>query len=691
MGTSLWEELPETPLGCRTGVKMETLPGIMPSINQGGKLSMERQIPTTCTLDCPCRCSILVTVKDGEIVSHTADPGNPYTRSFLCSKGNDYVKRYASPNRLLTPMVRKADSFVPISWDEALDLAADKLSRTRKEFGPLSTLWTQYSGSQSLLNLAVIPRVFFIHLGGSTMTAGGVSVDALQAAQNHDFGACLPHSGNDLLNSKNIVIWGRNPAVSHTHLIPFIKDARKKGAKLTVIDPRYSETAELADRHIAPRPGGDGYLAIAVAREVHRRQGKDPDYVTAWGNGWEDYKALLNRYSDAELIQKADVTDEDIRYLADAYWEGRPCATYPGLGVNWYKNGGANSRLIHSLIFMSGNVGIPGGGANFFFMEFPFGLQVFREEMARARERGVALVKPRKILLPQLGMELEQSQDPPVKLAWIAMFNPVATAPDSNRLRKALRKLDYVIVTEQFMTATAQCADLVLPVTTYLEEDDVVHSHGDYYIGPVNAAVPPRGESRSNLWIFQQLAQRMGFGDALKGTPWDWIARCWAPLTAQGITLEQARQGVTWLKYPDVPYQNGAFRTQDGKFPFITQYDDRPEPTPGLTLLAVKTASLLNSQLLPEDATDIPRVRLNPATMSEKGIKDGDRVVIQSALDSIEVKAEASPKTRRDVAEILPSQWKADGGGVNRLREAVLSDLGPTAAVNEAKVELSKS
>ncbi len=651
---------------------------------------MEQQIATTCTRDCPCRCSILVTVKDGEIVSHKADPRNPYTRSFLCSKGNAYPKRYASPNRLLTPMLRKGDSFLPISWDDALDLAAEKLSQTRKTYGPLSTLWAQYSGSQSLLNLAVIPRVFFIHLGGSTMTAGGISIDALQAAQNNDFGACLPHSGKDLLNSKNIVIWGRNPAVSHSHLIPFIKDARKKGAKLTVIDPRYSETAELADRHIAPRPGGDGYLAIAVAREVHRRQGKDPDYVTARGDGWEDYKAMLNRYTDAELREKADVTEEDIRHLADAYWEGSPCATYPGLGVNWYEQGGAHSRLIHSLIFMSGNVGIPGGGANFFFMEFPFGTQVFREEMAKARERGVSLVKPRKILLPQLGMELEKSQDPPVKLAWIAMFNPVATAPDSNRLRKALRKLDFVIVTEQFMTATAECADLVLPVTTYLEEDDVIHSHGDYYIAPVNAAVPPRGESRSNLWIFQNLAKKMGFGDALAGTPRDWISRCWAPLAEQGITIEQVTQGATWLKFPDVPYQNGAFRTPNGKFQFITHYDGRPEATADLTLLTVKTASLLNSQLLPEEATAIPGVRLNPATMSAKGIKDGDIVVVQNGLDSIEAKAEASPGTRRDVVEILPSQWKADGGGVNRLREAVLSDLGPTAAVNETKVKLAK-
>jgi len=650
---------------------------------------MEQQVSTSCTRDCPCTCSILVRVKDGEIVSQKADPRNPYTRNFLCVKGNTYLKRYASPDRLLTPLVRKGNGFEPISWDDALDLAADKLRSTREESGPLSTLWAQYSGSLSLLNL-VMPRVFWIQLGGSTVTAGGISIDALQAAQLNDFGACLLHGPEDILNSKNIVIWGRNPSVTNVHLIPYIKEARRNGAKLTVIDPRTTETAMIADRHIALRPGGDGYLAIAVAREIRRRQGNEPDFVHERGYDWEGYAALLDRYADEDLLDKADVTREAVSHLASAYWDDSPCSTYMGLGLSWWKQGGAHTRLVHALTFMSGNIGVRGGGANLYNMEFPFGTEVFREEMNKAGERGVQLVKPRRILLPRVADEIAKCEDPPIRVVWIAMFNPVATAPDSNHLKKVLRERDFVIVTEQFMTATAECADLVLPVTTYLEEDDVIHSHGHFFLGPVNAAVPPRGEARSNFRILQELAEKMGFGEALAGSPWDWISRCWGPLADQGVSMEQVKKGPVKRTQTLVPYENGTFRTSDGKFRFITEYEGRPERSPGLTLLMVKKPSFLNSQLLEEDAETIPTVSLNPSVMTDLGLKDGDRISVRSSLDQIEAVAKTSGKTRPDVAELGPSIWKNDQGGINRLREAVISDLGPTAAVNETLVSISK-
>ncbi|MFC1857533.1 molybdopterin-dependent oxidoreductase [Thermodesulfobacteriota bacterium] len=650
---------------------------------------MEKAIPTTCTRDCPDGCSILVTVENGKIISHRANPQNFYTRSFLCIKGNNYVKRHASPNRILNPMLRKGDDFKPVSWDDALDLVAEKLTQTRQESGPLSSLWLQYSGSLSFLNL-IIPRIFWIYLGGSTMTAGGLSIDALEAAQKNDFGACLIHHPTDLLNSKNIVIWGKNPAVTNFHLIPFIKEAQKNGAKLTVIDPRFSETAQLADRHIAPAPGGDGYLAIAVTREIRRRQDKAPDFVRERSTGWDDYMALLDRYADPDLLKEADVTEEEVSHLAAAYWNDKPTATHIGLGVNWWKNGGVHSRLVHSLIFFSGNVGIPGGGANFFSTGFPFDTQIFREEMAKAKALEVNLVKPRKFLIPLLAQEIEKAQDPPIRLAWIAMMNPVAAGPDSLHLAKVLRNLDFVIVTEQFMTATAKCADLVLPVTTYLEEDDVIHSHGQPHIGPVNAAVPPRGEARSNLWIFNKVLERLGLEDAISTSPWEWISRGLKPLEKEGITLEKVKQGPVRRNLPVIPYQDGKFFTPDGKFQFVTDYVGRPEPEPGLNLLMVKVKDLLNSQLLPEDAAPCPKVHLNPDAMQELGIKDGDRVWVRSKLDQLEAIAAASTRTRTDTAEMAPCQWENDQGGINRLREAIPSDMGPTVAFNETRVSIHK-
>ena len=647
-------------------------------------------IPTTCTRDCPCGCSILVSVEDGRIVSHKADPRNPVTGNFLCVKGNRYLKRFSSPERILTPRRRKGGSFSPVSWDEALDLAAEKLTRTREAHGALSTLWAQYSGSLSLLNL-FMPRIFWIHFGGATSTRGGISIDALLAAQEQDFGACLVHEPEDLLKARHIVIWGRNPAVTNVHLMPFIKKARKKGATLTVIDPRRTETAQRADQHIAPRPGSDGYLAIALAREIRRRQGETPEFVRKNSTGWLEYLDLLDIYDDGELLQKADVSAEQVSRLATCYWDEKPCATFLGLGINWWKQGGAHSRLIDAAIFLSGNVGLPGGGANFFNMVFPFGVNLFREEVERAKARGVQMAKQRRILLPLLGREIEKAQEPPIRTAWFSMFNPVASAPDSNHLKKVLKDLDFVIVTEQFMTATARCADLVLPATTYLEENDVMYAHGHSYMGPVNAAVSPRGEARTNMRIFQDLASRLGFGEALAGEPWDWIARAWSPLAEQGLTMEAVKKGPVRRRQPSVPYQDGVFATPDGKFQFIGSYEGRSDSREGLFLVMVKKQEFLNSQLLDEDAEPLPTAVLNPSTMAGAALRDGDRVWLHNSLDRVEAMAVSSEHTRPDVVELTPSMWKNDRGGINRLRQALVSDLGPTAAVNETKVFIEKA
>ena len=651
---------------------------------------MEQQIATTCTRDCPSCCSIMLTVKDGRIISHRADPRNPITRNFLCVKGTNYLKRYDSPQRILTPLLRNGDRFVPISWEEAIHTAAEKLTKIRAESGPLSTLWAQYSGSLSLLNL-IMPRMFWIHFGGSTMTRGGISIDALQAAQENDFGACLLHEPEDLQNSGSIVVWGRNPAVTHVHLVPFIREAQKNGAGLTVVDSRYSETAEFADHHIAPRPGSDGYLAIAVAKEIQRRWDEVPDFFKSRSKGWEAYLAMLDQYEETDLLQKADVSREQVKQLASCYWDHKPCATFLGLGVNWWKEGGAHSRLIDALVFMSGNIGIPGGGANFFNMEFPFDTAVFKEEMAKAAARGLTPLKPRRLLLPLLAQEIEAAQDPPIRLAWISMFNPVASAPDSNHMKKALQNLDFVIVTEQFMTATARCADLVFPATTYLEEDDVMYSHGSSYMGPVTAAVQPKGETRSNMQIFQSLAKELGFGEALQGKPWEWIARTWALLDDMGVTMEAVKRGPVKRAQPLIPYENGVFRTQDSKFQFITDYAGRKDEQDGFFLLMVKRRSLLNTQLLDQDAETCPTVSLNPKVMADMDLRDGDRVWVRSPLDRVEAIAKGSNFTRPDVAELGPSVWKDDRGGISRLRQAVISDLGPTAAVNETKVTIRKA
>jgi anaerobic selenocysteine-containing dehydrogenase len=210
-------------------------------------------------------------------------------------------------------------------------------------------------------------------------------------------------------------------------------------------------------------------------------------------------------------------------------------------------------------------------------------------------------------------------------------------------------------------------------------------------MGPVNAAVPPRGEAKSNMRIFQELAGRLGFGEALAGDPWDWIARAWAPLEKQGISMEAVKTGPVRRRQPEVPYGDGIFPTPDGRFQFVDAYEGRPEPEDGFFLLMVKNKAFLNSQLLEEDAASLPTASLNPAVMADADIREGQRIWLSNDLDRVEAVARPSNRTRPDVVELSPSMWKNDRGGINRLRPALLSDLGPTAAVNETKVFVKKA
>jgi anaerobic selenocysteine-containing dehydrogenase len=275
-------------------------------------------------------------------------------------------------------------------------------------------------------------------------------------------------------------------------------------------------------------------------------------------------------------------------------------------------------------------------------------------------------------------------------MGWIAGVNPASSAPDTHRVKEGLRSLEFLVVVEQFMSATAELAHLVLPCTTYLEMDDLVTAYGHNWIGLTNKVVPPQGEAKSDGEIFQLLAQRLGFGPALAGEPRLWIQRMLGNLAAEGVSLERLKErSYRNPRAAPIPFAERRFGTPSGKFEFITAFSSLPTVMDGsFHLVATKTRRMINSQILPEDLPQEPVVRINPTVLSERGFADGDRAWIVSKVGKVKARLTADEKVRRDVVLFNPALWQGDPCGVNQLREAFLTDLGNSAAMHQTRVFL---
>lgn len=654
-------------------------------ISASTEAKVSREYRTTCTRDCPDSCGVVATVENGRIVKHKGDPKHGVTRGFLCSRGNDYLKRFYDPNRLLYPQRRTAAGWQRITWDEALDLMVEKLKYYRDNLGPCSILVVNYSAIHTWLP-RVLSRLFWSHFGGATFTKGGLTVDACHAAQDLDFGADCTHEPEDLVNSAAFVVWGKNIAVTRQHWMPFVNEARKKGAPLVVIDPIHTATAQRADRFYQIRPGSDGMLAIGVARLLLERNAIDEDFIANHTNGFETYRQLVWSHSLEDVARASDLTVEQIEEIADLYATKKPLATMIGLGPSYWSDGGAMVRLIDALAAISGNVGISGGGANSDILSF----QGLNLSMVANAPRG----QSRRILLPRLGEDILSATDPPIKMAWVAGANPAAMCPDTNRVKEALRSLEFLVVTEQFMSATAELADLVLPCTTYLEMDDLVTAYGHNWLSLTSQVVPPQGEAKTDAEIFQLLAERLGFGQALAGEPEVWMRRMLEWLATRGVTLESLRERPQRNPLaPAVPFADRQFRTPSGKFEFVSHYSPRKEALGdhSLRLMATKTIRMVNSQILPEDLPEEPVVRVNPTVASEMGFSDGARVWVVSKVGQVRACLAIDEKVRPDILLFNPALWKGDLSGVNQLREALLTDIGDGAAMHETLVTLRRA
>lgn len=646
---------------------------------------MTEEIRTICNRDCPDSCGVVATVENGRIVKHKGDPMHGVTRGFLCYRGNHYLKRFYSEDRILHPHRRTEKGWERISWDDALDLCVEKLTHFRETYGARSVAYISYSGIKGMVARAMA-RKFWDHFGGATLMKGGLSVEACHAAQGLDFGGACTHAPEDLANSEGFVVWGKNVAVTRVHCWPFIMQARRRGARIVVIDPVNCDTADKADLHLAIRPGSDGMLAAGVARLLLEGDHVDRDFIDNHSNGFEAYRELILSIPMQDVLDATGILLDDIQKVAQLYADAKPLATMIGLGPSYWRRGGASTRLIDALVAMTGNVGIPGGGAH---TDIHGGTGLDHSLLSEPLKS-----EHRSIMLPKLGDEILNTTEPPIKMGFVAGANPAATCPDTGRVREGLEALEFLVVVDQFMTATAEPAHLFLPCTTYLEMEDLVAAYGHHWLGLGQAVVPPQGEARTDSAIFQALAQRLGFGDALAGEPPEWINRFLAPLEKHGITRDAlAEKPMLDPLAKPIPFSDRKFRTPSGKFEFVTEFSppDLAAAPKQLRLMATKTLKMVNAQINAEDVPPVPCVMAHPETIAALGFTVGDQVMVESSVGSVSARLEADAEVLPEVLLFNPAAWQGDLQGVNQLRESLISDMGDAAAMHETLVTLSKA
>ncbi len=513
------------------------------STEPGARLDAMKIVHAVCSHDCPDSCGVLVTVDEatGRAVKMQGDPSHPVTRGFLCGKVAKYLDRVYSPDRLLYPMRRRAgvpkgslaqgheaEAFERISWDEALDEVAARLKKIAAEFGPESVLPYSYAGTIGKLAYGSMDRRFFHRLGASQLdrticsTAGGAALLSV-------YGVKLGTPPEDFAHAGLIIAWGANVHGNNVHLWPFIEEARRKGAKLVVIDPYRTRTAALADEHLAINPGTDAALALGMMHAIFSMGLEDCEYIARCTTGFDELKAhaLRSEYSVEKVAAATGISAEVIVRLARDYaMAGRVGAENSGpavirlnYGIQRSENGGTAARAVCMLPLLTGAWKYKGGGLQLSTSgSFPFNDKALQmPELMQASPLGRAARVVNMSLLGQaltsLGSKAEDG--PPVKALFVYNSNPAAIAPNQNDVLRGMRRPDlFTVVHEQFFTDTADYADVLLPAPTFLEVKDVQGAYGHLFTQVSEQAIAPLGEAKSNVALFGEMGRRMGFAEA---------------------------------------------------------------------------------------------------------------------------------------------------------------------------------
>jgi anaerobic selenocysteine-containing dehydrogenase len=661
---------------------------------------------SVCPYDCPDTCGLLVEVLDGKAVKVSGDPEHPFTRGTLCPKMNRYPDTVHSPLRLTRPLWQKgpkgSTEFRPVSWEEAIWRIAERWKEIMERYGPEAILPYSYAGTMGLIQRNA-GHPFFHRLGASRLDRT-ICAPAKEAGWKAVMGNTPGPHPDDVADSDLVILWGINAVATNIHFLHGVREAKKKGGAVWLIETYETQTSAIADRIFLVRPGSDGALALGLMHLLVRDGLLDHEFLHSHVQGFAKLKEeVLPAFPPEKTARLTDLPMATLESMAQAYGTAKAPFIRVGAGLSRYGNGAMSTRAIVCLPSLVGAYRKKGGGcltstgtAGAFPMK-----EILREDFMN---------KPTRIVnMNQLGQALNQLGDPPVQSLYVYHSNPAAVTPDQNRVLQGLIRKDlFTVVHERFMTDTARYADIVLPSTSSLEHSDLYRAYGTYCIQRVKPAIPPVGESKSNWEVFCLLAKAMGFFEPFfKQTAEDLINHVLSlpSPVRQGIDEEAFAAGKA-VEIPLSPAARTQYKTLSGKIEIFNP--DEPHSLPHyipphggdlpFKLMTSPSLYALNSSFRERD--DLRRkekamfLKMNPADAQAKGFKDGGEVIAFNNLGEVSFILRVTPKVPPGIVVAEGVWWLKHCPGtrsVNALTSQRLTDQGAGSTFYDNTVDVRKT
>jgi anaerobic selenocysteine-containing dehydrogenase len=657
-------------------------------------------VRTACPLDCPDSCTVDVTVERGRIIKIDGGDANPVTRDYICGKVRRFAERVYGDDRLLYPAIRKGRKgegvFTRVAWSEALDHIAERMRAIRDRWGADAILPFCYGGSNGLLTQDANDARLFRGFGTSRL-ARTVCAAPTGAANQALYGKMPGVTYTDYVHARLIVLWGVNPAASGIHLVPYVKEARKAGARLVVIDPRATSLARQADLHLAPRPGTDLPLALALHRFLFEGGLADERFLAGHARGVAELRAKASEWTIEKAAAVAGIDATDLRRFADLYAASSPALVRCGWGLERNRNGGSAAAAILALPAVGGKFAVRGGG-------FSMSNSAAWGIKAAAWMNDTPEPATRLVNMNHLGRALLEYTDPPVQMLFVYNCNPLATMPDQNRVLEGLKREDlFTVVYEQVFTDTARYADVVLPATTFLENYDIAKGYGPISLQLVRPVIEPVAEARPNPEVFSELAARLDIGDAEEET--DTLLRIVSRIPPEiGAGLMERGSATPPFGGAPVQFVDVFPLTEDGKidlFPSALDaaapaglYGYQPDPaTERYPLALISPASEKSiSSTLGELRERAAVLQMHPDDASARKLAQDDPVRVFNELGEVQCAVALTRDMRPGTVSLPKGLWRRstfNGSTPNALVPDTLTDIGGGACFNDARVEVA--
>jgi anaerobic selenocysteine-containing dehydrogenase len=658
-------------------------------------------LDTACPLDCPDSCSLAVTVSEGKVLSIDGSTLNAPTAGYICAKVRKFGDRVHGDARLQYPALRSGAKgtarFTRVSWDEALEVVAARMADARERWGGEAILPFSYGGSNGLLTQDTIDAQLWRRFGTSRLARTVCAAPTGVAAQAL-YGKMPSVTYEDYPDAKLIILWGVNPSTSGIHLVPYVREAQKRGARLIVIDPRETPLARQADLHLTPRPGTDVAIALAVHRHLFEEGFADSHFLAQHTHGADRLRERATEWTFKRAAEVSDVPEVAIQRLADDYARINPALIRCGWGLERNRNGGNAAMSILALPAVGGKFGVRGGG---YSMSNSAAWNIVRPWLGS--EPSTRIVNMNK-----LGRALTELDDPPVKVLFVYNCNPAATMPDQHRVIKGLEREDlFTVVFDQVMTDTAVYADVILPNTTFLEAYDVARGYGPLSLQLVRPVIDAVGESRSNPEVFGQLARRLGLLEEDEpDNELDMLLTVFKALPGTvGERMQADGRAVPPCGFRPVQFVDVMPRTADEKVHLFPEDLEAEAPAglyayladPATTRFPLALISPSSSNTISSTLGELGRppvtLVMHPDDADARGLTHGAPIRVYNELGEVQCALSVAPSVRPGTVSLPKGLWRKSTWNQhtgNALVPDSLTDLGGGACFNDARVEVER-